>query len=172
MKSLYTTTNVQLSKAISDSFYVGDMSKQASDYFMYESSKTFFGTPMVDISSLSNVLVDIRTLESVQDGTYDKHRIIRKPLLAIKNNTALVYSSENEKYPPKYLRLTYIRKPTEFTILGDNPVNCELPTDCFEDLVTGAVELFFNYKYKVSLAQQAAKARAKKNKEDKEDDND
>lgn len=72
--------------------------------------------------------------------------------------------------------MIYLRQPSEFSPLTNTV--CELPIDCFEDLVTGAVELFFNYRYKVTLANSSARAAAKErarqqaDTKDKENDND
>lgn len=137
-----------------------------SDYFMYISSFTQF-----DSFNQPNQLVDIKTINDIQNQAYDQHRIIRKPLVAIVGKAIVIKC--DKRFTPRYVTIDYVKLPKEFTILGDNPTPCELPMDCFEDLVTGAVELFFNYKYKIALAKEAAKkARAKKDKEDTEDSDD
>jgi len=61
----------------------------------------------------------------------------------------------------------YYKEPSKFNIIQNIP--CELPYECFEDLVSGAVELYFSYKYKVSLAQQAARYRRPRKQEDQDE---
>lgn len=41
------------------------------------------------------------------------------------------------------VKLLYYKEPTPFDIMTSTP--CELPMDCFDDLVTGAVELYISY---------------------------
>lgn len=140
-------------------------------YFMYIASFTHFDLTVIQ----PNELVDIKTINDIQNMYFDRHRIIRKPLIAIVDNNKVIIKAM-DGLTPTAITMDYIKKPSEFTILGDDPKPCELPSDCFEDLVNGAVELFFNYKYKVSLARNAAKKKAKqhnnKDKEDKEDSDD
>ncbi len=144
--------------------------KLPDEYFMYIASFTHFGA-----FNQPNELVDIKTIQDIQNGYFDKCRIIRKPLIAIVDNNKVIIKTM-DGFDPTNITINYIKKPSEFTILGDDPKPCELPSDCFEDLVNGAVELFFNYRYKVSLARNAAKEKAKqhndKDKEDKEDNDD
>ena len=53
--------------------------------------------------------------------------------------------------------MRYLKTPTEFTILGSG-VACGLPYECFNELVSGAVQLFINYKRGgASQAQTASK---------------
>lgn len=51
------------------------------------------------------------------------------------------------------MSLTYIRQPNRFGIDDDDDA-CELPIDCFEDLVSGAVNLYLTYKYPGSNRKQ------------------
>lgn len=141
--------------------------KVPDDYLMYISSFTRY-----ESGKQPNELVDMRTIQNVQDSLFDAHKIIRKPLIAFADSNK-IFIKTMDFLKPVSLTMDYIKMPENFTILGDNPKPCELPMGCFEDLVTGAVELFFNYRYKVSLAREAAKQAAKqknKDKDSKEDD--
>lgn len=144
--------------------------KLPDKYFMYIASFTHF-----DSFIQPNESVDIKTIQDIQNEYFDRHRIIRKPLIAIVDDNKIIIKAM-DGLKPTAITIDYVEKPSEFTILGDDPKSCELPSDCFEDLVNGAVELFFNYRYKVSLARNAAKEKAKqhnnKDKEDKEDNDD
>ena len=143
--------------------------KLPDKYFMYISSYTQFESEGDNYKKVPNILTDSKTAQAVVNDIYDSNRIIRKPLAVIKGDIIEVIVDKYNVVNSIVVR--YLKKPSEFTILGDSITPCELPYTCFEDLVTGAVELYFNYKYKVSLAQQAAKARARA-KAAKEDDDD
>jgi hypothetical protein len=71
---------------------------------------------------------------------YNKGKILRRPLLVMKNagkgTTFEVITDEYTKIIAIDIR--YIKIPANFTILGDG-VACELPYECFNELVSGAV---------------------------------
>lgn len=59
--------------------------------------------------------------------------------------------------------LSYIRLPEHIDIIiNPNDYMCELPYECFDDLVQGTVDLYVNTKYKLS------QPKTKKKNEDKE----
>ena len=136
------------------------------NYYLYISSYSVVN----DGKKVRNTLVDTKTLDGVYyNEMYDDCRIIRTPLIAIyEKGCDLAW----DKYTntPQSVVFTYLKKPSEFSILGQEIVPCELPMELFDDLVTGAVELYFSYKYKVSLASQAAKTNAKAAAKDDNDD--
>lgn len=106
-----------------------------------------------------NIMLKQEDAQKVVESFYDKYRILRNPICTFKDEHTLEIIHDSYTTIDK-VDLTYIKKPTEFRITGSEQVACDLPYDCFEDLVTGAVELYFNYKYKVSLASQAARRNA------------
>lgn len=110
-------------------------------------------------SFAQNIMLKQEDAHKVIEAFYDKNRILRNPVCTFANEHTLEVIHDSYTTIPE-VDLTYIKKPAHFEITGSNRIACELPYDCFEDLVSGAVELYFNYKYKVTLASQAARRNA------------
>lgn len=149
----------------------GNIYNLPTDYFMYiRSYSTISKTYKGDCESqVPNDVLDQYEVSKLCNEAYDNGKIIRKPVIVLDNNQVELIK---DKYTTiDKITMVYLKKPNEFSILGKEVIPCELPSDCFEDLVTGAVDLYFNYRYKVSLARQAQKAAAKKRQKDQEDDN-
>lgn len=111
---------------------------------------------------VGNDYVNSNQLKQIQNDTFNKHRILRRPVIYMvqskaDNNTYFEIISDD--YTTVHsVAMRYIKKPSEFTILGKDIVPCELPYECFNELVTGAVQLFINYKRGgVSQPQTASK---------------
>lgn len=135
-----------------------------NDYWLYvRASSIVTGTykNYAKNTEIPNVSLKQQDLQDIVDTAFDADRIIRTPIISI----AQYNDSNNETYQVLHDRYTkiiseklvYIRKPKTFSIL-DNTA-CELPMTCFEDLVNGAVELYFNDKYKLAIASSAARRR-------------
>lgn len=115
-------------------------------------------------TEIPNVQYKQQDVANVIDTAFDADRIMRTPIISI----AQYNDSNDERYRvihDKYTnivseKLIYIRKPNRFSILNDTA--CELPMTCFEDLVNGAVDLYFNDKYKLAIASSNARNRAQK----------
>ncbi len=79
---------------------------------------------------------------------YDSLRIIRYPYAYIseQENNEKTLTIIHDRYTSiNDVKLVYYKKPQYFTPL-DNETRCELPEDCFEELVSGAVELYMTYR--------------------------
>ena len=115
-----------------------------------------------NIAYTQNMMLKQEDAHKIIESFYDEGRILRNPVCTFYNDQIL--ETIKDSYTDiASVDLTYIKMPTHFEITGEKQVACDLPFDCFEDLVTGAVELYFNYKYKVSLASQAARRNAARN---------
>lgn len=121
---------------------------------------------------LSNKLVDQSVAEQTK-RIANNNFIMRHPMAYIDNDSIHVvcdgYTTLTE------LHLTYFKYPKSFNIINtSNDVldHCELPFSCFDDLVSGAVNLYMTYKTNVDLMKNDASKKALKNltsgKEDKE----
>ena len=112
--------------------------------------------------TVGNDYVNSNQLKQIQNDTFNKHRILRRPIIYmttanVNGNTYFEIISDDYT-TVKSVAMRYIKMPSEFTILGENIVPCELPYECFNELVTGAVQLFINYKRGgVSQPQTASK---------------
>ena len=108
---------------------------------------------------VGNDYINSQQYNKIMRDPYNKGKILRRPLLVMKNagkgTTFEVITDEYTKVIAIDIR--YIKIPTNFTILGDG-VACELPYECFNELVNGAVQLFINYKRGgISQPQTASK---------------
>lgn len=96
---------------------------------------------------VGNDYINSHQYKQIMRDSYNKGKILRRPLLVMKNagkgTTFEVITDEYTKVIAVDIR--YIKIPANFTILGDG-VACELPYECFNELVSGAVQLFINYK--------------------------
>lgn len=96
---------------------------------------------------VGNDYINSQQYNQIMRDSYNKGKILRRPLLVMKNagkgTTFEVITDEYTKVIAVDIR--YIKIPANFTILGDG-VACELPYECFNELVSGAVQLFINYK--------------------------
>lgn len=110
-----------------------------------------------------NVSVRESDVESLLSTYYDNNKIIRNPII-------LFESIDHDKYYVKVIHdnytnivgldLVYVAYPHAFNVLNYNDEDlsrgavhsyCELPFSCFDELVSGAVQLFIrNYKFLLS----------------------
>lgn len=88
---------------------------------------------------VSNVLVRQSDVNSVIEQIHDNNRILRNPVVILEDNKMILI---HDKYTDvESVNLTFISRPANFGI-GEN---CELPFECFEDLVTGTVDLYVRH---------------------------
>lgn len=113
------------------------------------------------IGDLLNTLISqsklLQTLQSAQDSM----RILRNPVVCIDNKKMQLIVDMYTK--PYALVITYYKTPQYMNLMTSTP--CELPMDAFEDLVTGAVDLYVGFVYgaeerrKKQIAQAQQRAR-------------
>lgn len=98
-------------------------------------------------TSIENILIGHQQANNILESPYDKNRVMRK-IYAVFN---LEKVSENKENPVLHIlsdsftnvnkvTIYYYKIPNEFNILTNTP--CELPVECFEDLVEGAYNLY------------------------------
>lgn len=130
------------------------------DYFMYiRSNSAVTGTykNLKDLFLATNAVLKQDDVSKVILQYYNSDGIIRNPLAVIRDKELQII---HDKYTNvRYVELTYFKKPSDFNIMTNTP--CELPYECFDDLVSGAVELYFSYKYKVALANDQRRRQRK-----------
>ena len=137
------------------------------DYFSYvRSTSTITGSYKNKSvhGTAQNVMLKQDDVHKILESVYDQHSILRNPICTVigsgdPDNSKLEVIHD-EYTTINSVDLVYIKRPADFKITGSKQIKCELPKECFEDLVTGAVELYFNYKYKVTLASSAARRKA------------
>lgn len=130
------------------------------DYFLYVRSTSLVSDCYKEEnsnSSLQNKLIKENQVPQIIDSPYNKGAILRNPLVVLEG----VGSKSNMKvFKDSYttinnVDLTYCRHPFPFNVLNYNDADenegaihstCELPYECFDDLVNGAIQLYATYK--------------------------
>lgn len=89
-----------------------------------------------------NELISIKDVNKVISRPQDSMRILRSPIvwLADENGLGALYDRYTE---PKQVVLEYYRVPQYMDLMTSTP--CELPMEMFEQLVSGAVDLYVQY---------------------------
>ena len=150
------------------------------DYFHYVRSTSLMDKTYKNIlkdnkfQHVPNVLIKNEDVVAGLDTLYNKG-IIRKPLAVLESvNGKDCIKLFRDKYSHiDGVDMTYIRLPYHFNVLNYNNSatavgavhdECELPYSCFDELVSGAVQLYIQqYKYTLSLGNSGSKERAVKN---------
>ena len=102
---------------------------------------------------------------------HDTLRILRYPAATLGNfngNTKSITVIYDQYTDPIGIKLSYYKQPAHFSLMTSTP--CELPLDAFEELVSGAVDLYVQYvagaearKKQLEQARQEAAKEAERN---------
>lgn len=90
---------------------------------------------------VSNVLLKQPDANTVINQIYDQHRILRNPAVILEQGKIKVIHDEYTTV--NNVDVTYIKLPAEFSVLTNTA--CELPMECFNDLVAGATDLYVRH---------------------------
>ena len=102
---------------------------------------------------VSNVLVKQPEANLVINQTYDQHRILRNPIVILEQGCIKVIHDEYTTITG--VDLTYVKLPANFSVLTNTA--CELPIECFNDLVAGATDLYVRHLTATQPKQQKKK---------------
>lgn len=130
-----------------------DCFKLPDDYYMYiRSNSAVRGTykAVKDLYTVGNVFIKQDDVKNVLQSYYNYRGIIRNPMVVLTSQTAeddgTYLQVIHDIYTNiAYVELIYYRCPNRFNIIDGTA--CELPFECFDDLVDGAVRLYISYKY-------------------------
>lgn len=123
-----------------------------------------------------NILVKQEDVDNVINAYYNYKGIIKNPLVVFENTsyTSNQFKVISDTYTQiESIDLTYYCQPNAFNVLkfDDNDQSagavhsyCSLPYSCFEELVSGAVDMYLN-RYKLKLAQGNSKQSQPKQQE-------
>ena len=123
-----------------------------------------------------NILVKQEDVDNVINAYYNYKGIIKNPLVVFENTsyTSNQFKIISDTYTQiESVDLTYYCQPNAFNVLkfDDNDQSagavhsyCSLPYSCFEELVSGAVDMYLN-RYKLKLAQGSSKQSQPKQQE-------
>lgn len=95
---------------------------------------------------LQNKLVAVTDLQASFNRPQDTMRILREPVACLNTlgDGSRVINVIYDRYTvPVQFNLTYYKVPKYMDLFTSSP--CELPMDAFEDLVSGAVDLYVQY---------------------------
>lgn len=132
-----------------------------NDYYQYirSTSKINSSYNSQSNSIASNVLLKQSDVDKIINQYYDKNRILRNPVAVLEDNKLKIVHDVYTDVTS--VDITYIKLPNNFSVLTNTP--CELPIECFETLVSGAVELYINH-----LTATQPKQQRKEVKDDKD----
>lgn len=146
-----------------------DVFQLPEDYFMYIRSnsivnKNYKSDKIQNESSTANILIKQDDVENVINSYYNDNNILRRPAVILNNrgtNNPTIQVLHDKYTNITYLDLVYYCIPYAFNVIKYNDEDtsvgathsyCELPYECFNELVQGALDLYIqNYKYKLQL---------------------
>ena len=138
-----------------------------SEYLSYIDSTSLINNTLyikaTNAYKVHNEYIDnIQDINNIINEVYNAGFIMRKPVIAVSqyNNERKLTLFHDVYTTILDTNLFYIRTPQPITLAETS--ECELPYECFDDLVQGTVDLYVSTKYKLS------QPKAKKKNEDKE----
>ena len=91
---------------------------------------------------IPNILVSQTDADKLMTRPQDSMRIIRQPIAKLNNDNTLSVLCDRYTTPSAF-GMTYYKIPKYMNLMTSD--NCELPMDVFEDLVSGAVDMYVQY---------------------------
>lgn len=134
-----------------------------SDYYQYiRSTSIVHGTYKNHLKDkvVPNVHAKQSEVSSGIESYYDDGRILRNPIVILEGDRIKVVHDQYTTVSA--VDLTYLRLPSQFNVLTNTA--CELPYECFDALVSGALDLYIRHLQPQQQKQQ------REPKEEKEDD--
>lgn len=123
--------------------YIRSLSKVSST-FSFKSSTTSGNNTSIRV--LPNELVSQNDVWKLIETPHDTLRILRRPaaVLSKYDTTTPTLTVIYDQYTtPLGIKVMYYAEPQHFDVMTNTP--CELPMDVFDDIVTGAVDLYVQY---------------------------
>ena len=173
LKSLIKEDELPVDDHILNTFYFN----YPEDYFEYIRSSSQITTSYKGTknSYLNNTIVKQEDALKLQQTVYNEQGIMRSPAVWLDSQINVIvdkYTNVNK------LSLVYLRQPYAFNVLkfNDEDVSvgavhsyCELPFECFDELIDGAIQLYMmTYKFGVSMEANKRKQQNKKQEEDEQ----
>lgn len=145
--------------------------KFPEDYFLYIRSTSIVRStyktkePYAQYKHIQNLTIKQSDVPSVVNSVYNNRGIIKNPLVIMESldGNSCIKVIHDIYTDIINLDLVYYRMPYSFNVLNyddadmsDGAVHsyCELPFSCFDELVSGAVDMYIqNYKFKLASNQ-------------------
>lgn len=151
LKGLVESDSTTLHKSINNDFVY--YAKLPEDFGLYlvsstDVSETYqYKTSTEDLSNgiVTNTIVPHHLWVQLTNSPLDSMRIIRNPIIQIRsNNDGHYIDLLCDRYTtPLKVNITYYKVPKYMDLMTSTP--CELSMDVFDDLVSGAVDLYVQY---------------------------
>lgn len=146
-----------------------DFGLYIKSYSSVNDTYRYKGDPNIkSVGTVPNELISVKDVNKVISRPQDSMRILRSPLvwLADENGLGALYDRYTE---PNEIYLEYYRVPNYMNPLTST--ECELPMEMFEQLVSGAVDLYVQYvagaeARKRQLAEQQRQQQKRNNDEE------
>ena len=178
LRSLVKHAQIEVDSRNPDSDNFNAIFKFPSDYYGYIRSNSIinkgYKSPKVLTKReevLSNLSVNQEDVPNILDNYVNRMGFMRNPMVVLESTG--IGSEYIKVIHDVYtnivrLDLTYYSQPHAFNIMNydgnDTLDHCELPFRCFDELVTGAVDLYIqNYKFK--LAANNSRQRKERNEQ-------
>lgn len=130
--------------------YIRSVSNVSSTYSFKSPKKDGAGSDdakqALRIRILPNEMVSQWDVWRLLETPHDSLRILRYPaaVLDVPNVGKATITCIYDRYTTvEGIRVLYYKQPAHFDLMTSTP--CELPSDAFDDLVTGAVDLYMSY---------------------------
>lgn len=165
-------TNIEIShpgNTIIDSYTLPNNFGLYIDSFS-EVSKSYEYKGDGDGGFVHNELIAAKDVSKMMPSPQDSMRIIRTPMVWLDKNELTgrrVLGAIYDRYTtPVNLHLTYYKVPSYMNLMTSTP--CELPMEMFEQLVSGAVDLYVQY---VAGAEANRKRQAQQQQQQQKNNN-
>ena len=144
LRGLLSTYNVQISKTDSNIHTIsipGDFGLYADSFTEVDNSRKYKTGEKVP-GVLHNVTVSSSKLNNYLIKPHNNIRILRTPILGFDKKDSMKLICDRYTEPTKFT-MTYYKIPSYMNLFTSTP--CELSMDAFDDLVTGAVDMYVQY---------------------------
>ena len=125
-----------------------------TNYYQYiRSTSEVYGTYLNHLKPtvVPNVLFKQSDAPSSIESYYNDGRILRNPVVLLEGDRIKVVHDQYTTVAA--VDLTYLRLPSQFSILTNTA--CELPYECFDQLVSGALDLYIRHIQPTEPKQQS-----------------
>ena len=125
--------------------YVRSVSQVSKTFAFRSNVNTGQEDVALPIKVIPNQLTSQSDVQKLIETPYDTLRILRYPVATLGNiDDKKVLTVIYDQYTtPVGIKLSYYKQPAHFSLMTNTP--CELPLDAFEELVSGAVDLYVQY---------------------------
>ena len=125
--------------------YIRSVSQVSKTFAFRLNTNTEQEDPTLPIRVIPNQLTSQSDVWKLIETPHDTLRILRYPAATLGNidNEKVLTVIYDQYTTPVGIKLSYYKQPSHFSLMTNT--KCELPLDAFEELVSGAVDLYVQY---------------------------